>query len=181
MAESCVLSVARSRDHSFSKAVDASINLLEGLGVEGDCHAGVTVQHLSRIAKTPGAPNLRQVHLIHTELHEELLAQGFVIEPGQMGENITTRGIDLLNLPTGTRLKIGESAVIKVTGLRNPCKQLNDFHPGLMQATLDKCADGTLIRKAGVMAVVQASGTIQPGNSISVELPDEPYKSLEPV
>lgn len=176
-----VIAVSHSPTHDFSKTVLDSIRLQEGLGVEGDSHAGQTVQHLSRIARTPDAPNLRQVHLIHSELHDELRAQGFQIEPGQMGENITTLAINLLGLPTGTRLRLGKMACIEITGLRNPCKQLNTFQDGLMKATLEKTADGTLIRKAGVMAVVVTAGDVRAGDEIQIDLPAQPHSPLQPV
>jgi MOSC domain-containing protein YiiM len=176
-----VVAVSRSPGHSFSKPNEGSIRLLTGLGVEGDAHMGVTVKHRSRVAKDPTVPNLRQVHLIHAELHDELEAAGFRLWPGAMGENVTTRGVYLLALPTGTRLRLGPEAVIEVTGLRNPCRQLNDFQPGLMNATLDRDADGNLIRKAGVMAIVLAPGEIKPGDPIAVELPPEPHRKLEPI
>jgi MOSC domain-containing protein YiiM len=176
-----VIAVSRSLGHTFSKPNEGSIRLLPGLGVEGDAHMGVTVKHRSRVAKDPTAPNLRQVHLIHAELHEELEAAGFRLSPGVMGENVTTRGVDLLSLPTGARLRLGAEAVVEITGLRNPCRQLNDFQPGLMAATLDRDAGGNLIRKAGIMGVVLAGGEIKPGDKIEVELPPEPYRELEPV
>src|SRR5580704_15731365 len=176
-----VIAVSRSADHSFTKPNEGSIRLLAGLGVEGDAHLGVTVKHRSRVAKDPTAPNLRQVHLIHAELHDELEAAGFRLAPGAMGENVTTRGVDLLGLPTGTRLHLGKAAVIEVTGLRNPCAQLNKIQPGLMAATLDRDADGGLIRKAGIMAIVLAEGEVEPGDTIAVELPAGPHYKLEPV
>jgi MOSC domain-containing protein YiiM len=152
-----------------------------GLGVEGDCHAGAAVKHRSRVARDPDQPNLRQVHLIHSELHEALALLGFDLAPGDMGENITTRGLDLLALPTGARLAIGAGAVIEITGLRNPCHQLNAFRPGLMEATLERGPDGGLIRKAGVMGVVLVSGEVRPGDRIVVALPDGPKAPLKPV
>jgi len=176
-----VIAVSRSAGHDFSKPNEGSIHLLKGLGVEGDAHLGVTVQHRSRVAKDPTVPNLRQVHLIHAELIDELEAAGFRVWPGAMGENVTTRGVDLLGLPTGTKLRLGAKAVIEVTGLRNPCRQLNDFQPGLMNATLDRDADGNLVRKAGIMAVVLAGGEVKPGDAIAVELPPGPPRKLEPV
>jgi MOSC domain-containing protein YiiM len=176
-----VVAVSRSPSHTFSKPNEGSIRLVAGLGVEGDAHLGTTVKHRSRVAKDPTVPNLRQVHLIHAELIDELAAAGFRVAPGVMGENVTTRGIDLLGLPTGTRLRLGADALIEVTGLRNPCRQLNDFQPGLMNATLDRDADGKLIRKAGVMAIVLAAGEIKPGDAISVGLPLGPPRKLEPV
>jgi MOSC domain-containing protein YiiM len=176
-----VSAVSRSADHTMSKPNLAAIRLVAGLGVEGDAHQGETVKHRSRVARDPSQPNLRQVHLIHGELHDELRVAGFEIEPGRMGENVTTRGVDLLGLPSGARLHLGESAVVEITGLRNPCGQLNGVQPGLMAATLDRDADGTLIRKAGVMGVVLASGEVRPGDPIRVELPPEPHRRLEPV
>jgi MOSC domain-containing protein YiiM len=142
---------------------------------------GVTVQHLFRIRKDPTEPNLRQVHLIHAELHEELRAAGFAVEAGEMGENITTRGIDLLGLPTGTRLHLGEETVVEVTGLRNPCRQLDGIQEGLLSACIDRDADGNLIRKAGVMGIVLISGEVHASDPILVELPPKPHRPLEPV
>jgi len=165
----------------FAKSNQGRIRLLTGLGVEGDAHLGQTVQHRSRVARDPSQPNLRQVHLIHAELHDELRTAGFVVSAGQMGENVTTRGIDLLGLPTGTRLRLGESAVIEVTGLRNPCLQLDHFQPGLMAAVLSRDEHDALIRKAGVMAIVLADGEVRPGDPILVELPPAPHRSLQPV
>ncbi len=176
-----VTAVSRSAAHTFSKPNRDSIRLLAGLGVEGDAHLGETVKHRSRVARDPTQPNLRQVHLIHAELHDELRAAGFAVEPGQMGENVTTRGLDLLGLPTGTRLHLGPEAVVELTGLRNPCAQLDGLQPGLMAATLARDERGNLIRKAGVMAVVLAGGEVRPGDAIRVELPPEPRRPLEPV
>jgi len=173
-----VVAVCRRAGHHFSKLRVDEICLVAGLGVEGDGHAGATVQHLSRIAKTPDAANLRQVHLVHAELFDELA--GFALQPGDIGENITTRGIDLLALPQGARLTIGD-AVIEVTGLRNPCLQLDRFAAGLMQVTLDRAADGALVRKAGVMAVVVSGGSVRAGDAIAVALPAGAHKALEPV
>jgi MOSC domain-containing protein YiiM len=176
-----VQAVSYNVTHTFTKSNQGSIRLLTGLGVEGDAHLGKTVQHRSRIARDPSQANLRQVHLIHAELHDELRAAGFVVSAGQMGENVTTRGIDLLGLPTGTRLRLGETAVIEVTGLRNPCLQLDNFQAGLMAAVLGRDEHGALIRKAGIMAIVLADGEIRPGDPILVELPPAPHRSLEPV
>ncbi|HEY1595543.1 MAG TPA: MOSC domain-containing protein [Thermoleophilaceae bacterium] len=155
--------------------------MLAGLGVDGDAHMGETVQHRSRVRRDPTQPNLRQVHLIQSELHDELRAAGFDVDAGQMGENVTTSGIDLLALPTGTRLQIGDAALLEVTGLRNPCNQLNGLQDGLMDATLDRDAGGELVRKAGVMAVVLSGGSIRPGDPILAELPAEPHTPLEAV
>ena len=175
-----VIAVSRSPSHTLSKPNEGSIRLLAGLGVEGDAHMGVTVKHRSRVAKDPTVPNLRQVHLIHAELHDELETAGFRLAPGVMGENVTTRGVDLLGLPTGARLRLGR-ALVEVTGLRNPCAQLNKIQPGLMAATLDRDAAGNPIRKAGVMAIVLAAGEVRPGDAIEIELPPEPRRRLEPV
>ncbi len=176
-----VLAVSRSRTHTFSKSAQGSIRLLRGLGVEGDAHCGERVQHRSRVARDATQPNLRQVHLIHAELHDALHAAGFTVCAGQMGENITTRGVDLLRLPTGTRLHIGDTAVVAVTGLRNPCVQLDQFQSGLLAAVLERDERGTLIRKAGIMAIVVAGGDVRPGDPIAVEMPPEPHRSLEVV
>jgi MOSC domain-containing protein YiiM len=182
MAQPTVLAVHRSHDHSFSKFAEDAIALVEGLGVQGDAHAGEKVQHRSRVAKDPNQPNLRQVHLIHAELFDELMERDHPVFPGDMGENITTRGIDLLALPTGARLHIGDGgAVVEVTGLRNPCSQIDRFQKGLMRAVLDKDAQGNLVRKAGVMGVVVASGEVRAGDAIRVALPAGAAKPLEPV
>jgi len=176
-----VTAVSRSPKHTLVKPNERSIRLLEGLGVEGDAHLGERVKHRSRVARDPSQPNLRQVHLIHGELHDELREAGFALSAGQMGENITTRGVDLLGLPAGTRLHLGDSAVVEVTGLRNPCAQLNRIQPGLMAATLDRDEDGNLVRKAGIMGVVIAGGEVCPGDPIRVELPPWPHRPLAPV
>jgi MOSC domain-containing protein YiiM len=168
--------------HRIGKENADAIRLVAGLGVDGDVHAGETVKHRSRVRKDPTQPNLRQVHLIHTELHEELAGRGFpVIAPGQMGENVTTSGVELLSLPRGTRLRLGQEAVVEVTGLRNPCNQLDEIAPGLMKAVLDRDADGEVVRKSGVMGVVLQGGEVRPGDAIEVELPTEPHVRLEPV
>ena len=166
-----VLGVSCDGAHKFSKPPRASIHLIAGLGVEGDAHLGVTVQHLSRIRRDPTSANLRQVHLIHAELHDELRAKGFTVGPGDMGENVTTRGVGLIGLPGNARLHLGPTAIVEVKGLRNPCLQLDNFQAGLMAATLDKDADGNLIRKAGIMGIVIVGGDVKPGDEIRVELP----------
>ncbi len=178
---STVLSVALSGGHHFSKRPVLSIRLETGLGVAGDAHRGVTVKHRSRVARDPSQPNLRQVHLLHAELFAELAAAGFRVTPGDIGENVTTEGLDLLGLPTGALLHLGDSAVVEVTGLRNPCAQLDRFQPGLMKATLDRDAAGGLVRKAGIMAVVRADGEVRRGDAIRVVLPAAPHRRLEPV
>ena len=176
-----VTAVSRSATHSFSKPNRDAIRLLAGLGVEGDAHLGTTVKHRSRVARDPSQPNLRQVHLIHAELFDELKVQGFDVAAGAMGENITTRGIDLLNLPAGTRLQIGESAVIEVTGLRNPCVQIDRFRKGLMNAVLGKDEHGNLVRKSGIMGIVLEGGEIRPGDAVQAALPTGPHLPLQVV
>ena len=173
-----VAAVSLSKGHTFSKTNQASIKLLAGLGVAGDAHAGRTVKHRSRVKADPTQPNLRQVHLIHEELYDELRASGFDVTAGQLGENITTRGLALLDLPRGTRLHIGD-AIIEVTGLRNPCAQLDDFQQGLLAAVLDRDEAGNLVRKAGIMGVVVSGGEVRPGDEVRVELPPEPHERLE--
>jgi MOSC domain-containing protein YiiM len=176
-----VEAVSQRGGHHFSKQPGMWITLLAGLGIEGDGHAGATVQHRSRIARDPTQPNLRQVHLLHRELLDELAAKGFLIGPGDIGENILTRRVDLPGLPIGTILAIGDAARLQVTGLRNPCIQLDRFKPGLMAATLDRDASGNLVRKAGVMAIVLTGGTIRPGDPIEAVLPPPPHRPLRPV
>jgi MOSC domain-containing protein YiiM len=176
-----VTAVSLSSSHSFSKPNRDSIRLLAGLGVEGDAHLGTTVKHRSRVAKDPTQPNLRQVHLIHSELFEELAGKGFAVASGELGENVTTQGIDLLSLPAGARLRLGESVVIEVTGLRNPCVQIDRFQKGLMKAVLDKDEQGNVIRKSGIMGIVLEGGEVRPGDAIRVELPGGPHRPLEVV
>ena len=176
-----VESVNASPRHTLRKPGRLSIRLVEGHGVEGDAHAGPTVKHRSRVRRDPTQPNLRQVHLIHAELHDELASRGFTVAAGEMGENVTTRGIDLLDLPTGARLRLGTDAIVEITGLRNPCAQLDQIQPGLMAAVLDRDAQGNLIRKAGIMAVVVVGGAVCTGDPIVVDLPPEPHRALEPV
>ena len=176
-----VVAVSRSPTHTMTKPNADAITLLAGLGVEGDAHMGVTVKHRSRVARDPTQPNLRQVHLVHAELHDDLRAAGHDVTPGLMGENVTTRGVDLLGLPTGARLHLGATAIVEVTGLRNPCTQLDGLQPGLMAAVLDRDADSALVRKAGVMGVVLVGGVVRPGDAIRVELPPPPHAPLRPV
>jgi MOSC domain-containing protein YiiM len=176
-----VEAVHRSAAHTLRKPGQPSIKLLAGLGVEGDAHMGATVKHRSRVARDPSQPNLRQVHLVHAELHDELRAGGFLVRAGEMGENITTRGVDLLRLPVGARLHLGTQAVVEITGLRNPCAQLDSLQAGLMAAVLGRDAQGNLIRKAGVMGIVLASGDVRPSDPIRVELPPGPPQPLAPV
>ncbi len=176
-----VIAVSASRAHTFSKRPQLSIRLLAGLGVEGDAHMGSTVKHRSRVARDPTQPNLRQVHLIHAELHDELRAAGFDVSSAQMGENITTRGLALLSLPTGTRLHLGDRAVVELTGLRNPCGQIDRFQSGLRSAVLARDEFGNLIRKAGVMGIVIAGGEVSSGDAIHVEFPAQTHRPLHPV
>ncbi|MDN3022694.1 MOSC domain-containing protein [Streptomyces sp. S.PB5] len=175
-----VTAVSSNAEYSFTKPNRESITLLAGLGVEGDVHAGVTVKHRSRVAQDPTQPNLRQVHLIHEELFAELGAEGFEVVAGDLGENITTRGIDLLGLPTGTLLRIGD-AVLEVTGLRNPCLQIDHFQDGLLKRVVGRDEAGNVVRRAGIMSVVRAGGAVRPGDAIAVELPSGPHRPLERV
>lgn len=176
-----IVAVSCSGSHTMSKPRVERVRLIEGLGVEGDAHAGVTVKHRSRVARDPAQANLRQVHLIHAELFDELRTKGFKVTPGLMGENVTTRGVELLDLPQGARLRLGESAVVEITGLRNPCYQLDELMPGLMEATLERDPVRGLVRKAGVMAIVIAGGDVAAGDGIRVELPELPHTALKPV
>ncbi|GAB3483314.1 MOSC domain-containing protein [Polaromonas eurypsychrophila] len=176
-----VLAVHRSRRHDFSKFSQATVKLVAEWGVEGDAHAGLTVQHRSRVARDPSQPNLRQVHLLHAELFEQLMTRGFSVHPGDLGENITTRGVDLLALPAGTLLHLGREAVVEVTGLRNPCSQIDRFQQGLMVAVLDRDSSGQLVRKAGVMGVVLTGGEVSAGDVIRIVLPPPPHGPLVPV
>ena len=179
--QGAVASVGVSSGHTFTKQPCSAIRLIAGLGVEGDAHSGALVKHRSRVAKDPSQPNLRQAHIIHAELFDELAAQGFHVRSGDLGENITSRGVDLLALPRAALLHIGEEAVIEITGLRNPCQQINAFQPGLMQAVIERSDDGGLVRKSGVMGVVRVGGLVRPDDVIRVELPAEPHVRLEPV
>ncbi|TDD25497.1 MOSC domain-containing protein [Nonomuraea diastatica] len=176
-----VTAVSSNGEHSFTKPNRESITLLAGLGVEGDVHAGVTVKHRSRVTKGPAQPNLRQVHLIHEELFAELGEAGYTVRPGELGENVTTSGIDLLGLPAGTLLHVGEQAVVEVTGLRNPCVQIDNFQGGLLKQVIGRDEAGTLVRKAGIMSIVRTGGVVRPGDPIKVELPAEPHRPLDPV
>lgn len=176
-----VFTVAKSSIHNFHKDICDEINLLTGLGVEGDAHNGVTVKHRSRVAADPTQPNLRQVHLIQAELFDDLAIKGFEVLVGEMGENVTTKGIDLLGLPRGALLYIGKNSVVEVTGLRNPCGQIDNFQQGLLKAVLDRDENGGLIRKAGIMGIVIAGGKVKIGDEIRVELPPLPHRKLERV
>ena len=176
-----VKAVSVGSSHGVGKQNESAITLVAGHGVEGDVHAGEKVKHRSRVRRDPTQPNLRQVHLIHAELLDELQAAGFQVAPGDLGENVTTRGVPLLALPRGTRLRFAAGAVVEVTGLRNPCAQIDDFRPGLLAAVLDRDAEGRLVRKAGVMGVVLVSGRVAPGDAVAVELPDGERQPLAPV
>ncbi|WP_332684610.1 MOSC domain-containing protein [Bosea sp. (in: a-proteobacteria)] len=176
-----IVAVSRDERHRFSKPTLPAIRLLTGLGVEGDAHCGETVKHRSRVAVDPAQPNLRQVHLLQAELFDELRASGFSLNPGEMGENLTTRGIDLLALPAGTRLRLGGEALVEITGLRNPCAQIDAFQPGLLKAVLGRDAQGKLVRKAGIMGIVLQGGEVRPGDAIAVTLPALPHQALERV
>lgn len=176
-----VKAVNRNDVYSFTKPTRDSIRLLAGLGVEGDVHAGTTVKHRSRVARDPSQPNLRQVHLMHEELFAEVGRAGFTVRPGDLGENITTTGIDLLGLPAGTLLHLGDEAVIEVTGLRNPCNQIENFQHGLLKQVLGRDEDGELVRRAGIMSVVRQGGLVRPGDPIVAVFPAEPHQPLSPV
>lgn len=173
-----VLSLHKSATHSMEKFASDSLKLITDFGVEGDVHAGATVKHRSRLLTQKHKPNLRQVHLIGKELHDELAEKGFEVKPGQMGENILTKDIDLMALPEGSMLQIGEEVELVIQGIRNPCKQLNGIHKGLMKAVLDKDSEGNLIRKAGVMATVKKGGWIHRNDKIHVTYPPQPHKAL---
>jgi len=176
-----VVSVSMDSSHRFSKPLVEAITLIEGIGVDGDSHAGATVQHLSRKRVDPSQPNLRQVHLIPEELFAEVAEEGFAVTPGDLGENITTAGIDLLSLPRGTVLRLGDDASVEITGLRNPCVQIDRFDSGLLKAVLGRDENGELVRKAGVMGIVLSGGVVRPGDEIRTELPAEPRRALDRV
>ncbi|MFD5139014.1 MOSC domain-containing protein [Streptomyces sp. NPDC058378] len=178
---SSVTAVSSNGVYSFTKPNRDSVTLLAGLGLEGDVHAGATVKHRSRVAQDPTQPNLRQVHLIHQELFAELREAGFEVGPGDLGENVTTGGIDLLALPVGTLLHLGDEAVVQVTGLRNPCLQIDHFQDGLLKQVVGRADDGTVVRKAGIMGIVTTGGVVRPGDAVEVELPVEPHRPLERV
>lgn len=176
-----ITAVSRSRCHTFGKPNEPVIRLITGLGIEGDAHMGQRVKHRFHALKNPLARNLRQVHLLHAELFDELRERGFHVWPGAIGENVTTRGVDLLALPRGTRLRLGAEAVIELTGLRNPCRQIDTFQPGLLKAVLGRNPEGRLIRKTGVMAIVVTSGDVKATDMIAVELPAGEHRPLLPV
>ena len=181
MADGMVIALAKAPDHGFSKQPANTIRIITGLGVEGDAHQGTKVKHRSRVAADPTQPNLRQVHLIHAELFDELSAKGFDVAPSQLGENITTRGVDLLGLPRGTLLRLGAEVVLEVTGLRNPCAQIENFRTGLLAAVLDRGAHGEIVRKTGIMTIALSGGIVSIGDPITAELPAPPHLPLERV
>jgi MOSC domain-containing protein YiiM len=178
-----VIAVAAAATHQLSKPIVDEIRLVKDLGVEGDAHLGATTQHQMQARSDSTRPNLRQVHLLQSELFSELAQKGHVVGPATLGENITTAGVDLISLPRGTLLllRIGSDAVLQLTGLRNPCGQLDAFQPGLARAMLGKDEGGELIRKARVMSVVISGGTIRTGDEIAIELPLQPFEKLCPV
>lgn len=176
-----VTAVSGNGEYSFTKPNRPSITLLAGLGVEGDVHAGVTVKHRSRVARDPTQPNLRQVHLIHEELFTEVGEEGFRVAPGELGENVTTRGLDLLGLPVGTLLRLGGTAVLEVTGLRNPCLQIDAFQDGLLRQVVGRDEAGGIVRRAGIMSIVLEGGVVRPGDPITAELPSGPHRPLDRV
>ena len=173
-----VVAVSRDDKHRFSKPVVPSITLLAGYGIEGDSHAGATTQHRYLIRTDPTRANLTQVHLVRTELFDELAAEGFTVSAGQLGENITTAGLDLLALPVGTRLHLGADAIVEVTGMRDPCSMIDKFQKGLKKALKHPDASGRVLRKAGIMGIVITTGTVSPGDDLRVELPAEPHVPL---
>ena len=173
-----VIAVSRKATHKFSKNNQLAIDLVAGFGVSGDAHYGQTVQHRYDKKKDPNRPNLRQVHLIQSELFDWVANKGYAIAPGDLGENITTRGIDLLALPLGTRLKLGESAIVELTGLRHPCKLINSLGQNLMDVMKDSTPKGEMRPKAGVMSVVIESGKIMPDDEVVVFLPNGPFVPL---
>ena len=181
MTQGVVIAVSAKAKHGVNKANREVVRLIAGEGVDGDAHCGATVKHRSRWRRDPTQPNIRQVHLMHAELHDELAAKGFVVTPGLMGENVTTRGVDVLGLPSGAIVRLGPDAVVEITGLRNPCYQLDQLQQGLMAACLDKTANGELVRKAGVMSVVLSGGEVRAGDAVVVELPAGPFEPLKPV
>jgi len=176
-----VIATCRSGEHRFSKTPREAITLIADIGVEGDAHSGALVKHRSRVRRNPLQPNLRQVHLIASELFDEVAEAGFTVRPGDMGENVTTEGIDLIRLPKGTRLWLGDEAAVEITGLRNPCAQIDGFQEGLLAQMVSKDEAGTIIRKAGVMSIVIRGGVVRPGDAIRVTLPPEPHVALERV
>lgn len=181
MAEPTVHAVHRSAVHEFSKTPVDAIELVAGLGIRGDAHAGARVQHRSRVRADADQPNLRQVHLIATEVLADMAARGFTVRPGDLGENVTTAGLDLLGLPVGAVLRLGPDALVAITGLRNPCHQIDEFSPGLLDVVRQRHADGGVELRVGVMGVVIAGGQVVAGDDIAVALPPDPHRPLQRV
>ena len=169
--EGIVAGVFVSGGHTFSKSERYSVTLLQGLGIEGDAHCGSTVQHLSDRKKNSTRSNLRQLHLIQSELIEELNATGFDVRPGDLGENITTGQIDLPALPQGTLLRIGDTAVVEITGLRTPCFKIERFRKGLRSAVTEHRHGGPATLKGALMAIVVAGGVVNRDDRIGVIIP----------
>ncbi|MET7737437.1 MOSC domain-containing protein [Streptomyces sp. NPDC005402] len=174
-----ITAVSSNGTYSFTKPNRESITLVAGFGVEGDVHGGSTVKHRFRMKKDPSQPNLRQVHLMHAELFEELRAAGFEVRAGELGENVTTRGVDLLGLSVGTLLHLGDEAVVEVTGLRNPCAQIDGFQKGLLKEVVGRSPDGGARFRSGIMSVVVAGGVVRPGDTVVVEPPVGPHRPLD--
>ena len=182
MSEGEVVAVSRALRHGFAKQPQPAIRLLAGEGVEGDAHRGTTVQHLYQVRRDPTQPNLCQVHLFAAEKLEELAAAGYVLGPGEMGENVLTRGVDLLRLPRHTRVRLGAQAVVEITGLRTPCSQIDGYRRGLQRLLWGpRDAKGRRERRAGVMAVVLTGGDVSPGDCLVLELPPKRHLPLKPV
>ena len=177
LASARIVGVQVNSAHTFSKLPATVVKLIENHGVEGDAHAGPTDQHQFHIRRFGHHPNLRQDHVIHAELLDEMQAKGHTVRPGDLGENLTTRNVDLLNLPEGTRLRLGAEAVIEITGLRNPCRQIDNFQQGLRELCIENSPSG-LIRKGGVMGIVLTGGEVRPGDAVAVELPPLPHRAL---
>jgi len=165
-----VLSVSMSSSHGFSKRPTDYIYLLSGCGVQGDVHC----------SGAASSNNKRQVHLIASELLTELArkdskGRAYIISPGALGENITTKGIDLVGLNEGTRLHFGDGddhAIVRITGLRNPKKRLDEWPKGLLDRCAMKNKKGEITgRKIGVMGIVEEDGFVQPGHMVYVEKP----------
>lgn len=181
MNRAMVESVHRSESHDFTKATVEEVVLVAGVGIEGDAHAGATVQHVSRKKKDADRPNLRQVHLVSAELHEELVADGFDLDHGGFGENLVTRGIALGDLPVGTTLALGDDAIIVLTGLRDPCAQIDRHREGLRAAVAFDPGEGPKLFRDGAMAMVVRGGVVRTGDPIGVALPPEPHHPMRKV
>jgi MOSC domain-containing protein YiiM len=176
VTEGSVVAVSIDGKHRFSKTPRLSVSLTKGHGIEGDAHYGPLVQHRCLARRAPTAANLRQVHLIPSELFDALRTRGFEVRPGNLGENITTLGLDLECLPLGTMLRLGASAIVRLTGLRTPCILIDRFEAGLK----DELRGGLLGPRfrAGVMAIVSDGGEVSPGDLIRAVLPAPPHVVL---